>query len=209
MARKKSFSGSLKGAGKTNSHPAAVKAKAELRALVLDEIGPDNAVVFDAFAGAGSMHEQVWHRAASYVGCDLVWYRDARRAFVADNRRVLRAIDLRPFNIFDLDAYGSPWEQALIVADRRPLAPGERIGMLLTEGSGLNMKLGGMAAGLRVLAGMKPGVAGASRQQDSVIDRAIGGHCQRMRARVVRRWQAAGKTGASMRYIGLIIEGNE
>jgi hypothetical protein len=81
--------------------------------------------------------------------------------------------------------------------------------MLLTEGSGLNMKLGGMAAGLRVLAGMKPGVAGASRQQDSIIDRAIGGLCQRMRARVVRRWQAAGKTGAAMKYIGLIIEGNE
>lgn len=207
MKGRKGFSASLKAGGKVNNHPAAAKAKAELRNLVLDEIGGDGATVFDAFAGAGLMYQQVWHRAASYVGCDLVWYRDQRRAFVADNRRVLRAIDLASFNIFDLDAYGSPWEQALIVADRRPVQPGERIGILLTEGSSLNMKLGGMAAGLRILAGMKAGVAGASRQQDAIIDRAIGGLCSRMRARVVRRWQANGKTGSNMKYIGLVMEG--
>jgi hypothetical protein len=28
--------------------------------------------------------------------------------FCANNRRVIRAIDLAPFSIFDLDSYGSP-----------------------------------------------------------------------------------------------------
>lgn len=209
MARgRKGFTSSLKRtAKKTNNHPAAAKAKAEIRERILEEIGPENAHVVDAFAGDGAMFRNVWHRAAGYVGCDLVFYRDARTAFVADNRRVLRAIDLEPFNIFDLDAYGSPWEQALIVADRRRVVPGERIGLLLTEGSGLNLKLGGLPTALRVIAGLRPGLAGANRQQDAIIDLAIAGLCRRMNVTALRRWQATGKTGAAMRYIGLVLEG--
>lgn len=207
MARR-SFSASLRaGKKKTNNHPAAAKAKAELRRLVLEALGEDQADVFDAFAGNGAMYERVWHRARSYTGCDLVWYRDARLAYVADNRRVMRAIDLARFNVFDLDAYGSPWEQVCILVDRRPVAQGERLGLLLTEGTGFNLKLGGMPLALRRLAGLRDGVAGASRQQDAVIDMAIAGMCRRMGARLVKRWQAQGKTGAAMRYIGLVLEG--
>jgi hypothetical protein len=44
--------------------------------------------------------------------------------FCADNTRVLRAIDLSRFSIFDFDAYGSPWVQAVILADRRRVARG-------------------------------------------------------------------------------------
>ena len=54
------------------------------------------------------MHIAVWNRASHYVGCDLEFYRDERTAFVANNIRVLRTIDLSEFNIFDLDAYGVP-----------------------------------------------------------------------------------------------------
>lgn len=205
----RSFSSSLKNSGKkTNNHPAAAKAKAELRENVLNEIGEESCYVIDAFAGDGAMYRRIWHRAAGYVGCDLVFYRDERTAFVCDNRRVLRAIDLTPFNVFDLDAYGSPWEQALIVADRRKVAPGEKIGVLLTEGSSLNLKMGGMSTALKVIAGLKAGVAGANRQQDAIIDLAIAGLCKRMNCKPIRRWQAKGKTGAAMRYIGLILEGN-
>lgn len=204
----RSFSASLKRSNKhTNNNPAALRAKVEIRALVLDQIGKERAAVFDAFAGNGAMYDRVWQRASHYTGCDLVWYRDARHAFVADNRRVMRSIDLTAFNIFDLDAYGSPWEQVCILADRRPLAPGEQLGLLLTEGTGFNLKLGGMPLALRTLAGIRKGVVGASRQQDAIIDMAIAGTCRRMGAAVVRRWQAQGKTGAAMRYIGLVLEG--
>ena len=94
------------------------------------------------------MWREVWHAAAGYVGCDLKWYRDERLAYVADNRRVLRAIDLAPFNVFDFDAWGAPWEQVLILIARRPLLPGERIGLVLTEGSAFNLKLNGISGGL-------------------------------------------------------------
>jgi len=65
------------------------------------------AKVFDAFAGEGQMYSSVWNGADRYVGCDLKYRPDGRLMFAADNRRVLRAIDLAEFNIFDLDAYGS------------------------------------------------------------------------------------------------------
>jgi hypothetical protein len=65
------------------------------------------------------MWTHVWREAAGYVGCDLKWFADERCCYVADNRRVLRCADLSSFTCFDLDAYGSPWEQALIVAARR------------------------------------------------------------------------------------------
>lgn len=206
--RRNSFSSTLKSSGKkTNNHPAAAKAKAELRQNILDNMGPENCHVMDAFAGDGSMFRKIWHQAKGYVGCDLVFYRDDRSAYVCDNRRVLRAIDLSPFNIFDLDAYGSPWEQALIVADRRKVATGETIGILLTEGSSLNLKMGGMPKALQMISGLRSGIAGANRNQDAIIDMAIAGLCRKMNCELVKRWQATGKTGAAMRYIGLVMVG--
>lgn len=201
------FSSGVRQVSKVNNHAAAANAKAELRRRVLNEMPINSARVFDAFAGDGAMWRAVWREAGSYIGCDTTWYRDKRRVFVADNRRVLRAIDLAPFNIFDLDAYGSPWEQALIIAARRPVAPGERLGLVVTEGSALKLKLGGYPAALRFLCGLQGEPAGGARGRHELIERAIGGLCRKMRVSVLRRWQAEGKTGASVVYIGLVLEG--
>lgn len=128
------------GAKKTNNHRKSRSDKIELRRRVL-EVMPE-ARVLDAFAGSGSMYRNVWCAAASYVACDQRWYPDERLAYVVDNRILLRNIDLQPFNVFDLDAYGSPWEQVAIVCARRKVAPGELIAMVLTDGSRLNLKMG-------------------------------------------------------------------
>ena len=64
------------------------------------------------------MYSAVWKDTALYTGCDQKLQHDGRLMFCADNRRVLRAIDLAPFSIFDLNSYGSPWVQAIIIADR-------------------------------------------------------------------------------------------
>ena len=102
--------------GKSDNTAEAEWAKITIRRNVLAEVGAEHASVFDAFAGEGRMHAAVWCEAARYVGCDTRFFTDDRPAFVADNRRVLRAIDLAAFNVFDLDSYGSPWEQAYIIA---------------------------------------------------------------------------------------------
>jgi len=105
---------------KVDNSPSAHAAKVDIRKRVLETIGPGKARVFDGFAGSGKMFEAVWSSAAAYTGCDLKWQNDDRRMYAADSRRVLRSIDLAQFNVFDLDAYGSPYEQCLIIAARRP-----------------------------------------------------------------------------------------
>ena len=130
-------------------------AKVSMRRNVLDAIGRDRARVFDAYAGPGAMYDGAWYEAAQYTGCDEEWFRDARRVFVADNQVVLRALDLDAFNIFDLDAFGSPWECATIIAARRKVQPGEaRQALCLTDGSGLRLKLSGVPHALARLAGV-------------------------------------------------------
>jgi hypothetical protein len=185
----------------------ALSAKTLIRRNVLAAIGADQARVFDAFAGSGQMHARVWSQAAHYIGCDLEFYRDERPAFVADNRRVMRAIDLAPFNVFDLDAYGSPWEQVTILAARRKLAPSEVCGLVLTEGSGLKIKFGTAPLALAKLAGVQHHLPGMSSQQDMLIGRAISRVARLMGGTVAKRWEAHGKVGSSMRYIGLVLEG--
>ena len=204
MAR---FSSTLKGVLKVKNHGAAKGAKIEIRDTVLSEVGAQ-AVVFDGFAGTGEMYAAVWHKAAGYVGCDKDWARDLRVAYVADNRRVLRAISLERFSIFDLDAFGSPWEQAIIIAARRRVADGEKIGIILTDGSSLALRQGGLPNALAELTGLSKRMPGLARWQDDVIDQAIAGLCRRMSVVVERRWQAQGHTRASVRYIGLVLAGH-
>jgi hypothetical protein len=168
-------------------------------------IGP--ARVFDGFAGSGRMHRDVWKDANHYVGCDMRWYRDERIAYVADNRRVLRSIDLQEFNLFDLDAYGSPWEQIVIIAARRSVSAGELIGICMTDGSGLKLKMGQLPNAMREIARLSGNPSGASRIHDEIIDRSIDGLARRMRCEVVSRWDAQGKTAAAVRYIGLVLRG--
>lgn len=204
MADRGRFGRELAKVKPVDNHEASLPAKVELRRRVLAEVqGP----VFDAFAGSGQMFARVWKDAPGYVGCDLRWFNDGRLAFVADNRRVLRCVDLRAFKIFDLDAYGSPWEQVLIVAARRPIAPGERIGLCLTEGTELKLKMGARPKAMAQIAGLAARSAGLVSGQDEIIDRALSGMASRMRARFVHVWRVRGKSAAHVRYFGIVLEG--
>jgi hypothetical protein len=192
--------------GKKDNSRAAEKVKATVRQSVLAAIGAEHAHVFDAFAGEGRMYRAVWHQAKSYVGCDKDLFMDERMAFVGDNRRVLRAIDLARFNIIDLDSYGGPWEQIYIIAARRALAAGERFGLVITEGTGLKMNMGGISKPLSKLARIKTHMPGMGAARDDVIDRALREVCRMMGARIVNRWQAQGNKGSRVGYIGLVLE---
>lgn len=188
------------------NHPAALEAKATIRRNVMAALGcPAN--VFDAFAGSGEMFGAVWKNANTYIGCDLKWPRDGRLIYASDNRRVLRSIDLKGFNVFDLDAYGFPWEQAIIIADRRPVMTGERLGMIFTEGGGMAYKANTVPTAMTVLAGVRSRAVGLGRKREAITDRAIAGLAKRMRCTIEKRWQAKGTTGAIMLYVGVVLRG--
>lgn len=191
---------------KTDNNPQAFRAKVDIRQRVLAAV-PAPRGVFDAFAGSGQMYSAVWKDAEHYTGCDLKRQTDGRLMFCANNARVLRVVDLTQFNVFDLDAYGSPWEQAIIIADRRRVAPGELVGLVLTEGAGLSYKANVVPIAISALTGLRAGVVGMAKKQDAIIDLAVRGLAKRMSCEVVKQWRADGKTGASMRYIGLVLRG--
>lgn len=150
----------------------AKAAKIEIRRLVMEAIDGDVSV-FDAFAGSGEFYRTVWKGADFYVGCDKRYFPDERRAYVADNRRVLRAINLAVFNVFDLDAYGAPWEQAAIIAARRRIEPGERVGMIFTEGNGLNYKNNVVPRAVTSLIGLRGDTAVGLHKRRADIHNAI------------------------------------
>lgn len=190
---------------KVNNHSRSLPDKILIRQHLLNAM--DQPSVLDCFAGSGKMYREVWRSANRYVGCDRQWFCDERKAFVCDNRRLLRSLDLQAFNIFDLDAYGSPWEQALIIAARRRLSAGETIAFALTDGSSLKLRMGGTPSALKEISGMSGHLDGASQMQDDILRRAIEGLCARLHAKLTLRWQAWGKTSAHVCYLGIVLQG--
>jgi hypothetical protein len=195
------------GSKKIDNSPQAQEAKLDLRRRVLQEI--HQARVFDAFCGRGEMYRGVWKDAALYVGCDeRPWHREDPPRFVADNLRLMRAIDLGRFNVFDLDAYGSPWEQAVILAARRRWAPGERGALVLTDGSAFALGYTHIPPGMRELAGLK-GRDGPSTKSHvgDLMDMARRGWARRASVTIVKIWQAQGQSKAEVVYSALVFEG--
>lgn len=192
---------------KVDNHDASKADKVQLRRLVLEKVGGR---VFDAFAGTGQMYAEVWrHAPGGYEGCDMRYFPEEkeRLMFVGDCRRIMRNIDLQAFNVFDFDAYGSPWDACVILAARRKVAPGEQLGLVLTEGSGLNLKFGGMAGSLSQLAGMKNKTAGLNRGGQEIASRAIVALARRMQCRVTDTWKAERPAGSQMLYFGIVMVG--
>jgi hypothetical protein len=181
---------------KTTNHPQAVAAKTELRAHLLDAF--PRARVFDAFAGDGEMFRAVWHLADRYVGCDTRFVWDDRRTYVGDNRILMRALDLTPYNIFDLDAFGNVWEQIVLLARVRQLAPGERIGIAYTDGTPRAMALLSHPKALVNLVGpgAKMGLrAWSLEEHERLAILACEEAARRMGGNVERHWVAPRPTG--------------
>jgi hypothetical protein len=81
------------------------------------------------------MYREVWSKAKEYVGIDLNPHSLAP-TLAGDNRILIRYFDMDAFNIFDVDAYSSPWQLARYIVKNRRKAPfhivltsGEKRGM--------------------------------------------------------------------------------
>lgn len=138
----------------TDNRASAISAKVDLREKALAFVG--DAHVLDAFCGRGMMHERVWHKASSYVGIDQrLYWPPAVPRFCGETTRILRAVDLSPYNVFDLDSWGSPWHAALIIATRRSWYPDERGALVLTSGAAGKTRFGSIARDIKQLLGRR------------------------------------------------------
>jgi hypothetical protein len=192
---------------KVDNADAALPAKAQIRQHVLDAMGAGNARVFDAFAGEGKLYRRVWRQAASYVGCDLKRVRDERLMYAADSRHVMRALPLQEFSIFDFEAYGSPWEHVIILCVRRRLQFGERLRPSPHRGLLVETPIWRVSRRLTRAcrfstvefrrAGKKVWLHPRSR---------LGSDRGTVGRRIIKRWEATGKTGANVHYAGVILQ---
>lgn len=117
----------------TQVHNAQPEKKAEIRARLVTALGgAANCRVIETHSGPGVMRRLVYAGAADWLGID----KDPASpdAIHCENTLALRAIDLQRFNLFDVDAFGSPWECVWIVSRRRKIAKGELIGLAMTSG---------------------------------------------------------------------------
>lgn len=182
--------------------------KTEIRRWVLDVVRP--ARVLDVFAGlAGELHRKVWCAADDYLGIDERWSpNDGRRRLFGDAYELLRAIDLQPWNIFDIDCYGEPWRALLTIGDRRRWAHGER-GAIVCTNSTLRQKMNYASH--------------AQVQASGLIDRRLGrttvGQRDAMRDLAFARWASSSgleieqmrmarfTARSGMEYLGLVVRG--
>lgn len=195
------------GTKKRENHPVSLQAKVQLRRHVLEQVKP--ARVLDLFCGHRTLWREVWQYAERYAACDAFpWTIAEAPRFACDNRRLLRSLDLSAFNVFDLDAFGSPWEQVVILAARRRWAPGELGAVVITDGSTLKTRWGALPNALRVICGfpddkIAPTVAGA----EELRRLAIAGFAKRAGVKIRKQWEAIGPAPAQLYYAAIIFEG--
>jgi hypothetical protein len=190
-----------------HSGSLAVSAKVELRQNVLSAL--PECRVFDAFCGpTGDMYRAAWSQAAHYVGVDTEWAcADVRRRYVADTCLVLRAVDLSGYSVFDMDAFGSPWEAAIILSARRRWRAGERGALVLTDGSAGKEKYGHAVKALSQL-------VGPANHKSVIADRQSAGiyaWCKLAGVTPERVWQARGYSNTrgsqTMFYAAVVFHG--
>lgn len=196
---------------KCDNAKGAHAAKIEIRRNVLEAVKP--ARVFDAFCGLGEMWRGAWRDSSDYLGCDeREWTPDEEhRRLVCENTLALRALDLSRFNVFDFDAYGSPWDQMAILAARRAWLPGERGAVVLTDGTSMKLRFGGLPHSMASIAGM-PAHKGATDQDSDAVQRmALARWLNRCNVKPLRQWQAQGhgssKGGQRMSYTAVVFAG--
>ncbi len=177
--------------------------KIEIRRRLLQALPAPS--VLECFAGEGKIYQQCY-RDLPYTGLDRKQINDARNIIAVDNRRYLRSADLEQFNLFDLDAYGSPWHQFLIIIERRTFTVGEPVAFALTEGLDFKMRMSGLPSGMLKYVGLKRGmnIPMLHNHADFIRSLFITKLLRKTGLTTQQAWIASNQR-KTMRYIGLIV----
>ena len=82
---------------------------------------PEEAAVLDCFCGNGEMYNRVYkERVEFYHGIDKEKIHNKELCELNNNINYVKYNDLREYNTFDLDDYGSPWKQLYLIVKKIP-----------------------------------------------------------------------------------------
>lgn len=98
-----------------------LEGKVQLRLDSLQHIKKDRVTVLEAFGGDGVIWSLVKQRTEKKISILRIDKKPDKKGVYlrGDNLKFLKSIDLSSFDIIDLDAYGSPYNQLEIVFRRR------------------------------------------------------------------------------------------
>lgn len=183
---------------------AKINAKQDLRNNVLSYF--DEKHVLEVFCGSGEMYRDVWHVADTYTGIDIKKQFDERNTICGDALKVVSTIDLDCFNIFDIDAYGSPYDVLNIILNRYQ-GDAKRLAFILTDGINMDLKMGRICKGLRSLLDVDSKIfKKANNLHGKIIEDIVDIVAEKLKAKVIHKQFAKGITGAAMRYYAFVIE---
>lgn len=106
-----------KAATKTNNDLTTIEKKIQLRLNSLPK--KDTVYVLDAFAGEGILWKEVQKKTKKQIKTLSIDEKQYNKiSLKGDNRKFLKSLDLDFFDIIDLDAYGSPSNQLMILKEK-------------------------------------------------------------------------------------------
>jgi hypothetical protein len=187
---------------KTNN--AKIDAKIELRQLIdCKELS-----VLECFCGSGEMFNAVWKDAFHYEGIDIKKQDDLRITHQGDCALMLKKLNLEKFNVFDIDAYGSPYECLQIIVEKiKKQEKSKKYHFFITDGIEIDLRMGKIENFFGLLAGLNAKkLNNAHLLHDYFIEKIIKNLCLDMGAELMNSKIAKGKTGSGMRYFYFLIK---
>ena len=194
---------------------SSITAKVAVRKNLIRLLDVDDPWILDAFCGAGSMHREAYNSTKNYLGLDVNFYDDDRKTIVCDNTRMLRQLDIEPFDIFDLDAYGSPLNAFVLICSRLKWGTKSKVGVVMTEGSGLNAKWNNLAKEIFTFVDMKEHkkTRFQHEEKDTILFMAIIKGGQLANAEIkhleVLTKETRKDSGCPIRYVSFVMEKKE
>lgn len=186
---------------KTNN--AKTNAKKELRMSVIENIPSPK--VLEVFCGDGEMYRAVWKDAEKYTGIDKIKFFDERHTICGDAEKAIRLVGVNDYNIYDIDAYGSPYEILDYIVSKID-QENKKIGFVITDGVNMDLKLGRVCKGLRRFIGYDFHIAKrANVLHDDFIKIVIDKIAEKLKGKIENLLIAQGVTGSSMRYYSFVI----
>lgn len=186
---------------KTNN--ARIDAKIVLRESILAELNHTSSVL-EVFCGSGEMYSSVWSRAKKYKGIDKKKSFDERDAICGDAYKALKLINIKEYDIFDIDSYGSPYTILSEIIDN--IGYQAKIGFVITDGTQMDLRMGRVCDGIRRLSGIESSVLKKAHLiHDKLILMIVNNICRKMGGVLQSFKIAKGVTGSGMRYYSFIV----
>jgi len=181
--------------------------KAELRNNILRYFGNNETNVLDVFCGSGEMFNQVWINASSYVGIDKKKYSDNRNTVCGDAVSVLKQFDIDGINIFDIDAYGDPYECLVIILDKlKKIKNIDDLGFCITDGLQIDMRMSRFRKAMETISCINlDKIRGVHRLHNNIIHRMVSSIALDLNLNIHSAKIAIGKKGSGMRYYSFIL----